>query len=190
METNSSKETIIYRIDNNNIIDWLSDNWQICSEENYGGNTCMPINVIGSPLFDFIHDIETLDLYKIILGRVRDRMRPSTFEFRCDSPEKRRFLDLSIIPLKHKAVEFCSQVVRTELRESVVLLKNDIERSDEFIRICSMCKKIAISDTEWTEIESAIIKLKLFEKERMPQLTHSLCQSCFNEAMARLDEQS
>ena len=114
-------------------------------------------------------------------------MRPSTFEFRCDSPEKRRFLDLSIIPLKHNAVEFCSQVVRTESRKPVVLLKNDIERSDEFVRICSRCKKIAVSDTEWTEVESAIIKLNLFEKERMPQLTHRLCQSCYDKAMAILD---
>ncbi len=187
METNNSKETIIYRIDNNNIIDRLSDNWQICSEENFGGDICKPINVIGSPLLDFITGLETRYLYKIILRRVRDRMRSSTFGYRCDSPEKRRFLDLSIIPLKHNAVDFWSRVVRTESREPVVLLKNDIERSDEFVRICSMCKKISISDTEWAEVESAITKLRLFEKERMPELTHGLCQSCYDKIMTTLD---
>ncbi len=187
METNNSKETIIYRIDNKNIIDRLSDNWQIFAEENFGGEICKPINVIGSPLFDFITGLETKYLYKIILRRARDRMRASTFGYRCDSPEKRRFLDLSIIPLKHKAVEFWSQVVRTESRETVVLLKNDIERSDEIVRICSMCKKIAVSDTEWAEVESAIIKLKLFEKERMPKLTHGLCQSCYDKIMTTFD---
>jgi hypothetical protein len=187
METNNSKETIIYRIDNNNIIDLLSDNWKIFSEDNFGGDICEPINVIGSPLFDFITGLETKYLYQIILKKVRDRMRTSTFGYRCDSPEKRRFLDLSIFPLKHNAVEFWSQVVRTESRETVFLLKNDIERSDEFVRICSMCKKIAVSDTEWVEVESAIIKLKIFEKEQMPQLTHGLCQSCYDKVMTILD---
>ena len=48
-------------------------------------------------------------------------------------------------------------------------------------------QKIAVADTEWAEVESAIIKLKLFEKEQMPKLTHGLCQSCYDKAMTILD---
>jgi len=188
METNNSKEIIVYRIDNNNIIDRLSDNWLAYAEENFCGSICNPINVVGVSVFDFIEGMETIHLYEIILGKVRGHMRPATFKIRCDSPEKRRFVNLSVIPLKDYAVEFYSQAVRTESRETVLLLKHDIERSDELVRICSMCKKIAISDTEWAEVESAINTLKIFEKEQIPGLTHGLCQSCYDEAMASLDK--
>ena len=34
-----------------------------------------------------------------------------------------------------------------------------------------MCKKIALSDTEWEEVEIAVQKMKLFEKKILPQFT-------------------
>jgi hypothetical protein len=46
-----------------------------------------------------------------------------------------------------------------------------------------MCKKIAVSDSEWQEIEIAMVTLNLFEKERLPQITHGLCPSCYDKAM-------
>ena len=190
METNHSKKTISYRIDSDNIIDSVSNNWSDFAEKNYGENICNPINVVGFSIFDFIQGAESKHLYEIILNRVRNYMRSATFQFRCDSPEKRRFLNLSIIPSTDYAVEFFSQVVRLESRETMGLLKNDIERSDDFVRICCMCKKIAISNTEWTEIENAIIALKLFEMERLPNLTHGLCQACYDEVMVALDKLS
>jgi hypothetical protein len=188
MQPKSSKEIYIHRIDKKEIIVSVSDNWLSFAEENFSANSCNPENVVGSSLWDFIHDPETTHLYEIILKRVRNYQRPATFPFRCDSPEERRFLKLSVIPMMDYAIEFKSSVNRTEARKSMELLKSNIERSNDFIQICSMCKKIAISETEWKEVEIAMQELKLFEKDVLPHLTHGVCQSCYDTVMAELEK--
>jgi hypothetical protein len=183
-------EAYVHRVDKNNIIVAVSDNWKSFAQDNLGARTLFPENIIGSSLWDHIRDLETRYLYEMILQKVREHNRPVAFSFRCDAPDKRRFLKLSVIPMKDGTVEFISQIIKTESRKPVELLRSDLERSDEKIRICSMCKKIAISETEWKEIESAIQELKLFEKDMLPQFTHGVCKSCFEAAMIELDRLS
>jgi hypothetical protein len=174
-------------VDGNDIVVCLSDNWRSFSEENGGGEGCYPENIIGSSLWAHICESETKHLYEIILEKVRQHNHQATFSFRCDSPEKRRFLTLAVIPMDKASIDFESTIVNTELREPVALLSSAIKRSEEFLRICSMCKRIAISATEWVEVEIAVQKLGLFQKVIMPQFTHGVCQSCFDAAMAELD---
>jgi hypothetical protein len=92
------------------------------------------------------------------------------------------------MPAEDGSVTFRSELLRTEPRSPVELLRSDIEeRSDEFIRICSMCKKIAISKTKWEEVEVAVEQMQLFELKRLPQFTHGVCPSCYKVAMRELD---
>lgn len=136
----------------------------------------------------FIHNQETRHLYRIIVQKVRKRRRFVRFPFRCDSPDEKRFLRLTVIPLTDDFLEFRSKILSTESRKPMTLLRCDIVRSDEFILICSMCKKIAVSDNKWLEVEEAIQLLKLFDKYPLPQLTHGICLSCYRVAMAELEK--
>ena len=181
------KKTFTYEIDKNDIILSVSHNWQSFAEQNDGGEELFSENLIGSSLWNFIRDRETKHLYKIILERVRSYNQSATFQFRCDSPEHRRFLELTVIPKNEKIVEFRSRIKRTESRETAKLLQYGIKRSDELVRICSMCKKVAVSAKQWKEIEEAIADLNIFEKELMPQLTHGICPSCYDNAIKELD---
>jgi hypothetical protein len=185
--SNGVCETYKYGVDGNDIVVGLSENWQTFSEENGGGEGCYPKNIIGSSLWRHVCEWETKHLYEIILEKVREHNHRATFSFRCDSPEKRRFLTLAVIPMDEASIAFESTIINTEFREPVVLLKEGINRSKEFLRICSMCKKIAISSTEWVEVEVAVQELGLFQEVVMPQFTHGVCQSCFDAAMAELD---
>jgi hypothetical protein len=190
METSGSKETYIYRINKNDIIVYVSDNWNSFANENFGSHSCNKENVVGFSMWKFIHDLETLHLYKILLRKVRWNRFTARFPFRCDSPGERRFLELLVVPLKDKAIEFRSQLILAERREPIDLLKHDLVRSDEYLRICSLCKKIAVSETEWQEVEIALATLKLFEKDKMPKLTHGICSSCHDSIITGLDSQS
>ena len=78
-------------------------------------------------------------------------------------------------------------VVRTERRDPVSLLDTDTPRSGDFIRICSMCKKIFTTDNKWVEIEEGLAQLRLFEAREMPKLTHGLCPICYEVILADLD---
>ena len=175
-----------HSVDKNDRIVAVSENWQAFAEENLGA-TCFPEKIIGSSLWDHIRDPETKHLYEIILQKVREHHCQATFPFRCDSPEKRRFLELSVIPMEDGSVDFVSRKIKTEARKPVELLRSGIVRSNESIRICSMCKKIALSETEWSEVEIAVQEMKLFERKVLPQITHGVCEPCYDTVMAELD---
>jgi len=186
-QQNDTSEVYSHRIDKNNNIIVVSENWQSFAEDNFGENTILPENIIGSSLWDHIRDPETRHLYEMILQKVRQYNHRTTLLFRCDSPEKRRFLKLSVIPMEDDSVTFKSVILKTETREPVELLRSDRDRSDKFIKICSMCKKIETSGSEWEEVESAVQKLKLFEIELLPKFTHGVCPPCFQVAMKELE---
>ncbi|HBC85449.1 MAG TPA: hypothetical protein DCZ94_00695 [Lentisphaeria bacterium] len=180
-------ETYIYKIDNNDIIYMVSDNWQKFADENNGLDNTSSRNVIGRPLWDFVSGPETTHLYQTVLKAVRDRKRKVKLLFRCDSPGTRRYLQLIVFPIENNCIEFWSQIIKTESRGSVDLLRNGIERSNDMIKMCSMCKKIEIQENVWEEIEPAINRLKLLEMEHPPKISHGLCTCCFNAIMHKVE---
>ena len=188
MNDKNTDSVFSHRINEKDVIIKVCSHWQSFVEENNGASHIMPENIIGTTLWDHIIGAETKHLYEIILQKVRANKRPAKFHFRCDSPELRRFLTLEVIPHDDNSVEFISTIIKTESRDPVHILRTDIERSDEFLRICSMCKKIALSDTNWVELEVAIEKLKLFDLVALPHFTHSMCKACYKAVMAELDD--
>jgi hypothetical protein len=187
MKPREGMQTYKYMVDRNDTVVRLSENWQAFADDNRGGPRCLPGNVIGSSLWGHICDWETKHLYEIVLERVREHHHRATFPFRCDSPDMRRFLTLSVTPLDEGSINFESKIIKTEARKPVALLDPQVKRSNEFLRICSMCKKIAVSGVEWVEAEVAVERLKLFQMAIMPQFTHGICPSCFSAAMEELD---
>jgi len=59
-------------------------------------------------------------------------------------------------------VEFESRIVRQELREHVRLMNPSVERGKRFVSICGWCKKIALPNGQWVEVEEAVRVLNLF----------------------------
>jgi hypothetical protein len=176
----------IYRINKHDEIVSLSDNWLSFAVENDGVDKNSPANVIGKSLWDFISGFDTQFLYQVVLKEVRYSKKSVQLFFRCDSPDTLRYQQLSVIPFEDSGVVFRSELLRTESRETVTLLKSDVERSDTFVSICSGCKKIKVSDMKWEEPDIAINTLKIFEYEPVPQLSHGICKSCFDETMAKI----
>jgi hypothetical protein len=51
-----------------------------------------------------------------------------------------------------------------------------------------MCKKIAVSENKWEDLEVAVNKMKLFEKKVLPQLTHGICHACDHTVREEIDK--
>ncbi len=142
--------------------------------------------VINRDLWHFIADKETTYLYKMVLERVRTQKPHLIIPFRCDSPDCRRFMEMTISHLPEDAVKFQSRILKQELREAVRLLDISVSRSSHFLPICSWCKKIEVSPERWLEVEDAIKTLDLFVNENLPQLSHGICNSCFEQVSKSL----
>jgi hypothetical protein len=169
---------ISYCIDKDNKIIYVSDEWLPFAEENKAGNLT-PDAVLNKSIFDFINDIESLHIYKLLLDRTRAHQKPVEFSYRCDSPDKRRYMTMTIKPDEDDVISFKSCIVKEEVRKPVPILDVDAKRSNDMINICSWCKKIKVSDSRWVEIEEGIRELALFDTFPLPQLTHGMCSTCY-----------
>ena len=97
-------------------------------------------------------------------------------------------MKLSLLP--GDAIQFMAQILREEWRDPVDLLDASRDRSGEFLKICSWCKKINIPGRGWGEIEAAIEALDLFGHHSMPRMTHTICDSCHGALRLELNQES
>ncbi|MGD9630539.1 MAG: hypothetical protein AB7V18_14960 [Pyrinomonadaceae bacterium] len=174
-----SELSVRYIIDANDNISFVDDGWCRFAEENDGADL-MPAIILGQSIWDHITDVTTTSLYQQIVSQVRQG-KSSRFVLRCDSPDCRRLLELTISPAPNGSVEFVTQPLDLEGREPIPILSHSMPRSDDLIRACSWCNRIDAGSgfSEWVEVEEAMNRLRLFELEQMPQLTHGICESCY-----------
>jgi hypothetical protein len=176
----SKEEETIYRIDENNIVYFLSKNWLHFANANDASERCIPKNIIGQRLDSFIADEQTRDLYTIIVQHVRSIKQPAKFQYRCDAPDWRRLFELQITPLTNNNLEFRNRLLWSEHRRSVQLLRPSQNRSDEVLVICSICNKLEL-EGRWEEVEVVVNALALLETGiLMPTISHAYCPQCFD----------
>ena len=131
-----------YTIDKTDQIIQLGTNWDCFAKDNQAEDNCQSELVLNKSLWDFIKGRETKYFYESILKRLREIKKPITICHRCDSPSKRRFMGLDILPKNSDEIYFNSYVLGLEDREPVKLLSRDKNRSQEYVRMCSNCKKV------------------------------------------------
>lgn len=188
MKSRETANDYIYTVDKTDRIVSVSDNWLLFAQQNQAAESCHPDMIINRPIWDFISGMETQHIFEVALGKVRTIDKSVVFPFRCDSPDKRRYLELIITPAHQKSIEFTSYIIREESRDTVELLQTGIPRSNDIINMCSMCKKVELSKGHWEEIEVALAALKLFEHLKLPQISHGLCAECFALGMAEIEK--
>jgi hypothetical protein len=169
----------IWIIDDADKIVHVNEDWLAFAGENSAPQLTASL-VLDQPIWRFITGQETIYLYQQIFRRVRAGKTPVKFPFRCDSPDRRRFMTMKLSRLSGKAIQFKAQILRQELRQPIEILDASRDRTEEFLKICSWCKIINIPGRGWGEVEEAIAALDLFGHASMPQMTHTICDSCYN----------
>lgn len=173
----SEAPDIVYRVNAKDEIDFISEDWDRFAAAN-GGESIFSEKVLHRPIWDFITDLSTQDIYRTLMQKARAG-RPIQFTFRCDAPWRRRFLEMTILGKGGGAVEFRTRTLMEQERPAQVLLDADVDRTDELLRSCSWCKKFLVGN-EWVEVEEAIQRLRLFQRRRLPSITHGICDACYD----------
>jgi hypothetical protein len=189
MEKSLDQRRFIWIIDGADKIVHVNDAWLVFAGENTAPQLTATM-VLNHPLWLFIQGQETSYLYRQIFSRVRAGVSPVKFPFRCDSPDCRRFMEMQLALLPDNAIQFMAHILREEWRDPIDLLDNSRDRSGEFVKVCSWCKKINIPGQGWGEIETAIEALDLFGHRPMPRMTHTICDSCRSALRLESDQES
>ena len=166
-----------YQIDGEDRIISANEDWFHFAEEN-GAGGLKPEHVLGRSLWGFISDRPTAQVYMMLTEGARQHRKPVVFPYRCDSPDRRRYMELRLSIWGERGVEFNSRILHEQERERVRLLEEREDRSSDYLVICSWCKKAKLPGARWLEVEEAVRELQLFHASRLPQLTHGMCHSC------------
>jgi hypothetical protein len=171
------KPTYLYRITPDDRIEFVNDAWIRFAEEN--GAPALPQEVLDTSLWQHISGPAVVHLSRHLVAKVRQTHTEVALPFRCDSPWRRRFLRMRIVPLTEGRIEFCTWVEREEpFPKPIRLLDPCAPRNPaDLIRMCAWYKRI---DKEgcWLEVEDAIEQLRLFDRRALPAITHGICDSC------------
>jgi len=176
---------LVYRIDSQDRIVFVNENWQKFATTNDASELTKE-NVLNRSIWDFITDETTRHFYREVLERVRSN-KPVFFNFRCDSPDHKRFMKMKI-SCEFDEVIFETETLNLEKRDSQRILNRNEKRSNNLVVICGWCKKINISKMLWQEVEHAIETLGIFETEKLPQLSHGMCNHCYTDFTEQFKE--
>lgn len=171
-----------YEIDDSDRIVFTCPNWLTFAAEN-AAPQLMETGVLETPIWSYIADDDCRTVYRMLFTKVRAHGSSLVVPFRCDSPTLNRFMKLTISLQDHGNLQLTARLVRAEPRPYQALLDPSIKRSDEFVTICSWCKKVKHPPGAWLAIDEAVQKMRLFLRPEMPNLTHGMCPKCFNTAM-------
>lgn len=177
MQPDASVRVVRYSIDDVNVIISVSDEWERFAVEN-GAQALSRADVAGRSLWDFICDMETRYLYELLFERVRNTGTSFTVPFRCDAPDRRRFMELEVRAEPEFGLGLTARLLAEELRPRLAILDVGVERSDELIFLCGWCKRVRLDEETWNELEEAIARLGLFEQSVLPGISHVTCPTC------------
>lgn len=178
---------VCYEVDVADRITAVCQNWTAFARANNGEHLVAP-GIVGSSLWGAISDPTTRTLYRTMLSRVRAGTGAASFCFRCDSPSKRRELQMHMEAHTDGGVAFTTSLLCEQERNAVLLLDPETERSEEFVVVCAWCARVRVAESDWVEVEAAVRMLHLFDRTALPQLTHGICPPCNQTFMRALDE--
>lgn len=172
----SRREEILYRISPEGTIVEVGGAWEPFAR----ANDALALGErppLGTPLLDHVDGPAVREFVGRLLEAARRTRRPIEFAYRCDSPDRRRFMRLRLEPSGDGSIAIRSWIEREEARPPVVLLDPAAARSEDFVRVCAWCRKIEI-EGDWLALEDAIERRDLLAREPVPDITHTICAAC------------
>lgn len=182
--------SVVYRIDADDRLVAVNSGWTDFARANGAGAALFPPNIIGGRLWDYIADATTVHIYRQLCAQLRRGSAPAQFHFRCDGPDTRRLLSMTMRAVEQHHVEFEVVSVEEQVRPPVPLLAMQLDQTgDVLVPMCGWCKSVQLRPGEWTELEKAIEPLNLFPRTgQVPAITHGICGACEDQMIAQLEK--
>lgn len=161
--------SIYYLLDSHRNIKSISGDWDAFAKSN-GAEQLATEKVIGNSIFDFMSGKVTKQFYEQLIKQAHTIAKTITFDYRCDSPEQKRFMELHITPLDNGETAITSHFLGSrplKKRVHTYLVK---ERTKQSKISCSLCNKIQHQKV-WLELEDCAIN-------NPTPITYGICEDC------------
>lgn len=176
----------VYRLDQHDVITRVNTAWRTFAAAN--GAPALASSAVGTSLWAHVSGTETRRLYESLHATVRATGRAVTLPYRCDAPDERRWMELTVRPLGGGQLQVVSALVRRAERTPVLLLDATVPRGDWPMLVCGWCSRVrtvaqaafgSAVPAPWVNVES--VRAGLTGATVLPRLMHDVCPDCVDE---------
>lgn len=153
-DTKSLNDSVIYELDVNNNIVAVNQSWQSFALANNAPELSHD-HVIGKPLMQYISGNITKRFWETFLEKVRLANAVMHLNYRCDSPDLKRFMQIKAYRNESDGLYFESILLRTESRPINIYFKRAQQRGADTKVRCSFCNNI-LHKNHWIEAENLV----------------------------------
>jgi hypothetical protein len=145
-----------YRLDAHDRIVAVNEDWRRFATAN-GTGTLMPENVVGRPLRDFVSGDITRMFVDTLLQGVRLTGRERTVPYRCDSPDAKRYMEMTVSPAAGGGIVTSHRIVREEhfAAPNAFVAATGTGPKRDLVKRCSMCNRLSRNGGDLVEPEVA-----------------------------------
>ncbi len=166
-------ESTFYRLDSKDVIISAGGSWDSFAHENKA-SALSAGEVEGHCFWEYIAGDATVMWLKALFGYVRIRQQAVERNYRCDSPDVKRFMRMHVIPEENGNLFLEHDILSVEPRsKSANFNKLHRQGVDNLIFRCSICNQV-YSDGVWGEVESLDKTLNLQELT----VAWTVCENC------------
>ena len=152
----------------------MSENWDEFARNN-DGISVLSQNVIGKSIKEFISGDPSIMWMDAILMSAKIKGKPIEKNYRCDSPDMKRYMKMIIQPLDNGCLKLTHYVIKTEKQKQRIIYKGSKILTPNTMQRCSVCGRI-LYENSWYEInEYAEIKPKNISEFKV---IYSVCDGC------------
>jgi hypothetical protein len=171
---------LCYVIDEQDRICRVSGPWNDFALDNRPQNAperLMAEQVIGLSLQQFVQDEATRMLVSSVVNSVRLLGKDRQVDYRCDSPEEKRFMRMRVSLQGNGKVKLCHELLSSEpMAESFAT--EAVAREQAHHNRCSLCNRVEIKGV-WLEPDDQVL-------QALPQpcpVYHGICPICRERVM-------
>jgi hypothetical protein len=167
---------VSYTLDRTNRIVDVGGCWDNFALENDAANLLEP-HILGREISEFVTGNTTRIFLFTMLDSSRVLDKPLTRPYRCDSPQYRRFMEMTLEPHPQGIVKLRHRLIRVEAVEYPIKFTIAPENAPKgLIKRCSMCNQINIKG-DWLEASEAARQGLLTQAEQC-QVIYGVCENC------------
>ncbi|MEQ1761168.1 MAG: hypothetical protein ABL986_22905 [Vicinamibacterales bacterium] len=165
-------ESVVYVLDENDRLAQVGATWDRAALENGAPKLCAA-SALGTSLWLYIGDATTVELYQLILARVRTgRLASVPFDGSGAGIQREMRLHLRSLPAGH--VECTSTIVREHGHAPVQT--PDVNTMVP-LTVCSWCGRMRV-EGEWRDVDVAVGALRVFLRATPSVISHGACHAC------------
>jgi hypothetical protein len=174
----SDPNDLSYRLDKQDRIVEVGGDWDRVAREN-DGTEVVADRIIGTKLYAHVADEPSRMFVWTMLDSVRKLFRPSVKLYRCDCPDFKRQMEMTILPetgggllVEHRLIGIEKQPLRLRFAGQV---RSSLPARALILR-CTMCVKLKVSGV-WHEPDETMLAA-LEQKDCAVQVAYGICDDC------------